>query len=172
MKNSFLKKNKKQFDWKCSFFSPCCLVPQLQALICMLFFCFVFKWCIFWKHFTFAAIFFSRRTGTGSSALYRFVRSRFCKKTFSLPSVLKEETQISNTREMDCVAGGRWIGEFLVCADDFYFALAVAHWRIQINVTAFNFSLFLSLSSFTLGLFNFPGPSSPWRSSILETDAP
>lgn len=42
-----------------------------------------------------------------------------------------------------------------VLADDFCFALEVAHWRIQINVTAFNFSLFLSRSFFALGLFHF-----------------
>lgn len=72
----------------------------------------------------------------------------------SVPTEEQVDTDEQQTRDRLC-RGGRWVGEFLACADDFYFALEVAHWRIQINVTAFNFSLFLSLS-FTLGLFNFP----------------
>lgn len=60
-----------------------------------------------------------------------------------------------------------------LCADEFCFALEVAHRRIQINVTAFNFfrSFYLS-PSLPSGFLIFTGPSSLWLPSILETDAP
>lgn len=35
---------------------------------------------------------------------------------------------MSNRQEIDCVeGGGEWAGESHACADDFYFALEVAH---------------------------------------------
>lgn len=44
----------------------------------------------------------------------------------SVPDVKSRLTQMSNRREIDCVEGG-WGVELCACADDFYFALEVAH---------------------------------------------
>lgn len=76
---------------------------------------------------------------------------------------LKESrlTQMSNAEMVggegvSWVVGGGCVGEFLCLCWWVLFCIGSStHWDIQINVAAFNFSLFLSLS-FTLRLFNFP----------------
>lgn len=44
----------------------------------------------------------------------------------SVPTEEQVDTDEQQTRDRLC-RGGRWVGEFLACADDFYFALEVAH---------------------------------------------
>lgn len=72
-----------------------------------------------------------------------------------LPHVTARSVPKGEQVDMEEWKSNRMGGRFYAFADEFYFALVAAHWGIQINVAAFNFSLFLS-PSFTPRPFNFP----------------